>query len=262
MSTTIAKTAKTSKKLDYGIDAPGLVRLFFLAGSVTALLLAVVFFLTPEGGAWTSTAKAGFFIATIYLVGMGCLMLYWSTVTKVSQRERTLDLVPWRGDEHVLDVGCGRGLMLVGAALRLNTGRAVGIDVWNAADQSSNGPQGAIDNARVAGVADKIEVQTADMRTLPFGDRTFHVVVSHWVVHNLESQADRDKALAEMTRVLRPGGYLILCDIEHRDAYAARLRELGLDHCRIIFSPIVDAVLATVSFGSFRPSTIFAQSSA
>ena len=259
MSSKFSNASEASNKLDYGIDAPGLVRFFFLAGSAAALILVLVALFTLNSSIWGLFVKIALLIASLYLFGMGCLMLYWSKFTKVSQRERTLDLAPWRGDEHVLDVGCGRGLMLVGAALRLNTGRAVGIDIWNAADQSSNGPQGAIDNARIAGVADKIEVQTADMRTLPFGDQSFDVVLSHWVVHNLESQADRDKALAEMTRVLRPGGYLILCDIEHRDAYAARLRELGLNHCRIIFSPIIDAVLVTLSFGSFRPSTTFAQ---
>ena len=36
-----------------------------------------------------------------------------------------------------------------------------------------------------------------------------------------------DKALAEMARVLRPGSYLILCDIAHRDSYVLRLQQLG-----------------------------------
>ena len=36
------------------------------------------------------------------------------------------------GDEKVLDVGCGRGLLLIGAAKRLKSGKATGIDVWDA----------------------------------------------------------------------------------------------------------------------------------
>ena len=262
MSITISEATGAKRKLDYGIDAPGLVRSFFIAGSAAAMVFAVVLHFAPPEAVWGLIAKAVLFLAGVYLVGMGCLMLFWSKLTKLRQRERTLDLLPWRGDEKVLDVGCGRGLMLVGAALRLKTGRAIGIDIWNTADQSSNGPQGAIDNARTAGVAEKIEVQTADMRTLPFGDQTFDVVVSHWAVHNLESPADRDKALAEMTRVLRPDGYLVLCDIEHRDAYVACLRDLGISECRMIFSPVLDAVLGTLSFGSFRPSTILARMTA
>ena len=261
MSAAISHPARIEGTPDYGIDAPGLVRFFFSAGSAASLLSAALLLLVSRGTTWGSIAAAALLVAAVYLIGMGCLMLYWSKVEKLSKREKTLDLVPWRGDELVLDVGCGRGLMLVGAALRLTTGRAVGIDIWSMADQSANGPRGAIDNARLEGVADKVEVQTADVRTLPFGEGSFDVVVSHWVVHNLEIQADRDTALAEMARVLRPGGYLLICDIAYRDAYMARLRELGFSRQRMIFSPIRDAILATLSFGTFRPSTICAQKS-
>ena len=243
-------------KPDYGLDAPGLVRGFVLGGLAMASLLVLASVALFTGSIWSVVVTAVLLIATVYLIGMGCLMLYWSKVTKIRQRETSLDLVPWRGDEQVLDVGCGRGLMLIGAARRLTTGRAVGIDIWNASDQSANGPQGALENATVEGVADRIAVQTADMRTLPFADRSFDVVVSHWVVHNADREADRDKALSEMMRVLRPGGSLILCDIAHRDAYLARLKGLGLTHERMLFSPAVDLVLAAVSFGSFRPFTL------
>ena len=244
-------------KQDYGLDAPGLVRGFFLGGLASACLLVLAGAALPASSTWTVVATAVLLIATLYAIGMGCLMLVWSKVTKIRQREAALDLVAWRGDEQVLDVGCGRGLMLIGAAQRLTTGRAVGIDIWNASDQSANGPQGTLENATVEGVADRIAVQTADMRTLPFADRSFDVVVSHWVVHNADSEADRDTALREMMRVLRPGGSLILGDIAHRDAYLARLKGLGLSQERMLFSPALDLVLAAVSFGSFRPFTLF-----
>jgi cyclopropane fatty-acyl-phospholipid synthase-like methyltransferase len=48
--------------------------------------------------------------------------------------------VPWKGDEAVRDVGCGHGLMLVGAARRLTTGKATGIDIWQAEDLTGNRP--------------------------------------------------------------------------------------------------------------------------
>jgi len=40
----------------------------------------------------------------------------------------------------VLDVGCGRGLLLIGAARRLTTGKAVGVDIWQAEDRVGNLP--------------------------------------------------------------------------------------------------------------------------
>ena len=71
------------------------------------------------------------------------------------------------GCEQVLDVGCGRGLMLIGAAKRLNTGRAIGVDIWKMEDQSQNLPTAALANAKIEFVAERVEVRTADMRGVP-----------------------------------------------------------------------------------------------
>ena len=197
--------------------------------------------------------------AALYLLGMGCLMLFWRKMTKVMGRDTILDQIEWRGDEQVLDVGCGRGLMLVGAAKRLTTGRAVGVDIWQAVDQSHNTPEAALENGRKEGVADRVEVATGDARSLPFPDQSFDIVVSHWVIHNLPSEAERDRALEEMERVLRPGGHLILADIENRDKYSSKLAALGLLNVRLMFDPVKDMILRAVSFGSFGPATLYAQ---
>ena len=79
-------------------------------------------------------------MATAYLLGMGCFMLYFSKVEKLRERDKLLDLVEWSGQERVLDVGCGRGLMLIGAAKRLSSGKAIGIDLWQQQDQANNSP--------------------------------------------------------------------------------------------------------------------------
>src|SRR5262249_21448873 len=151
-------------------DAPGVIRNLLLAGAV-ALVVGV----TAGLGLWPgeslnlSLASMGAGCAIGFL-GMGGYMLWAGKVGKVRARERLLDLLPWRGDEAVLDVGCGRGLMLIGAARRVPRGRATGIDVWQAEDLSGNRPEGALENARCEGVAERVEVKTADMRQLPFPD--------------------------------------------------------------------------------------------
>lgn len=241
--------------LDYGIDAPRLVRAFAALG-VAAAGGTVAF--AAIGWGWAAGPSG---IVALYGLGMATLMLAWSRSIKVRERDRMLDTLNWRGDEHVLDVGCGRGLMLVGAALRLAAGRgmATGIDIWRAEDQSANGPQAPIENARRMGVADRVIVQTADMRALPFVDASFDVVLSHWVVHNLDDAGDRDLALAEMARVLRPGGTIVLADIAHREDYAARLAAAGFADQRRIAPMWRDVVLRAVSFGSFRPGWIIAR---
>ncbi len=193
---------------------------------------------------------------------MGSYMLYGSKIEKIRQREVYLDFIHWRGDEQVLDVGCGRGLMLVAAARRLTTGKATGIDIWEAKDQSSNTREAPLQNAKLEHVSDLVDVLTADMRKLPFADQSFDVVLSHWVVHNLEKESERTTALEEMARVLRPDGQIILADIEFREAYQARLADLGFANVKLVVNPIKDMILSAVSFGSFRPFVISAQKSA
>ena len=65
-------------------------------------------------------------------------MLLYSLKGKFRHRDRMLALAQLRGDENVLDIGTGRGLLLVGAAKRLTTGRAVGLDIWKTSDLSDN----------------------------------------------------------------------------------------------------------------------------
>src|SRR5262249_137092 len=117
-------------------------------------------------------AMPGLF-AGMGLVATGLWMAWDSKIGKVTRRERLLDRLTWKGDEHVLDVGCGRGLMLIGAARRLSTGKATGIDIWQAEDLSGNILDATLENARREGVADRVDVQSADMRQLPFPDQTF-----------------------------------------------------------------------------------------
>lgn len=162
-------------RVDYGLDAPGLARGFFIAGGAA---LAAGIGVALAGRDWPIVTGVMALVA-VYGLGMGSLMLVWSRVIKPRQRETMLDAIAWRGDESVLDVGCGRGLMLVAAAKRLTSGHAIGIDIWQATDQSSNSPAGALANAAIEGVATRIAVQTADMRTLPFADAAFDVIVSH-----------------------------------------------------------------------------------
>ena len=244
---------------DYGIDAPGLVRGFAL-GAGTLLPLAL--------GLWWGVAQGGLPVWLRWFAGVAAatggyalfmtgLMIWGSRVGKVRGREAILDLAGWTGREQVLDVGCGRGLMTVGAARRLDGGRATGIDVWLGRDQSGNTPAALLANAASEGVADRVDVRTADMRALPFADDSFDIVLSHWAIHNLSTAADRAAALGEVVRVLRPGGTLLLTDIACRAEYLATLPKLGLrDVALHVASPPLDLFYAAVSFGSFRPATV------
>src|SRR5262249_51902436 len=136
-------------------------------------------------------------ITGLWLAVTAAVMVLGSKVLKLKLREQLLDGLELHGDEQVLDVGCGRGLMLNGAARRLTSGRAFGVDMWQTQDQSGNDPRQTLAKAQAEGVTERVEIKTADMRELPFGDETFDAVVSSWAIHNIPDAVGRRKALEE-----------------------------------------------------------------
>jgi SAM-dependent methyltransferase len=220
-------------RADYGIDAPHVVRNMALIGA-TGLVLALVALLVlwpTQPALGISLFNMGLWPGLSFLVTAG-VMLWGSKVGKLRMRDRLLDGIPWRGDEQVLDLGCGRGLLLVGAARRLRTGRAVGVDLWQREDLSGNRPEAVLANAQAEGVADRVEVKDGDARALPFPDACFDVILSSSALHNIYDTAERHKALHEIVRVLKPGGHVAVFDIRHTDEYARVFRECGLGDVR------------------------------
>jgi arsenite methyltransferase len=244
---------------DYGIDAPGVRRGLLLAGCAGVAVAVGARFAGWLGGFSPWISGLGFLVAA-YGLFMGSYMTYGSRIGKMRTREKLLDLAaaqrPWNGDETVLDVGCGRGLMLVGAARRLKTGRAVGIDLWRTVDQADNSPEAAQANACREGVSDRIRIDTGDARQLPYPDGSFDAVLSHWVVHNLPDANHRQRALDEMLRVLRPGGVLVLADIANIGEYRTYLSSKGLTHLQFDNGGAEAAIMGALSGGSYRPQAL------
>lgn len=207
----------------YGLDAPPVVRNLALAALACWVLFFVNFIpvlpLHVFGLQWPALG-----------LSLGAAGMLWgSRFGKLRRRERLLDRLQWRGDEQVVDIGCGRGLMAVAAARRVPRGSVVGIDIWQAEDLSGNGADAVLANAAREGVAGRVEARTADMRELPFADAAVDVVVSATAIHNVYERAGRDRAIDEIARVLKPGGEVLVDDIRHLGAYAARLRGAGFD---------------------------------
>ena len=217
------------RKTDYGIDAPGVIRNLFVIGGV--LLLAALFGPSRVGptavlGATVSLGVRGLLVAVavVCLLG-GALMILSSEVGKIRHRDRMLAMIPWTGAENVLDVGTGRGLLAIGAAKRLTTGRVVGLDVWNASDLSANTADAFLANAEAEGVAERVEVRSADARRMPFPDASFDVVLSSLCLHNIPGARGRAEACREIGRVLTPGGVALVSDFRQTGLYAEAFRE-------------------------------------
>lgn len=230
------------RKPNYGIDSPVIV--------ATLCVLALASFLAGLK-AHTAWRWVGYGLGAYFFLGaMG--FLFYSKVGKLGLRERLLDKIPWRGDERVLDVGCGRGLLTVGAAHRVASGSVVGVDVWNPRAISGNRAESVLENATAEGVGNRVEAKEGDARKLPFEDSTFDVVVSNFVVHELQARSDREQMMREVARVLKPGGRVALVDFIFTDQCAEDLRKLGVDSERTrdgFFSFWISAIL---NFGAVK----------
>lgn len=208
------ESATRRPKGSYGIDAPRLLpvlALLFIANLVHGIM---------SGELWP-------FLGAATILGCASLGFHASRRGKFLVWSELLDGIKLRGDEQILDIGCGRGAVLMLAAKRLTTGSAIGADLWRQGDQSGNAAEATERNAVAEGVADRVQLHTADMTALPFENARFDVIVSSIAIHNVD-RPGRDKAIEEAVRVLRPGGRLMIADFAATRQYLARLKELGM----------------------------------
>jgi len=214
-------------KPNFGVDAPAVLRNFFLFG---ALCLLCGFTVPHElhVGKVVLKLTSMFFGTAVVLLVEGLLYLLYVKRGKLKHRDYILSLHLWRGDEQVLDVGCGRGLLLAGAAKRLTTGKATGIDLWSNVDMGDNSPEATLRNLEIEGVSDRCVVLSRPAQAMEFPDSSFDVIVSNLCLHNIYDAATRERALQEIARVLRPGGVALLSDYKLTREYAKKLAKMGL----------------------------------
>jgi arsenite methyltransferase len=203
----------------YGIDAP--YALGFLAVLTVAYFVFSTITAFNAGRVWP-------FLPVLFMFAIAAFMFHTTLRGKFLVWAVLLDKLALRGDERILDLGCGRGAVMLMAAQHLTTGRVVGVDIWQSADQSSNSADATQRNAVAEGVADRVELHTGNMIALPFEDNSFDVVVSSLAIHNISGRAGRDKAINEAMRVLRPGGRLMIADIRAAQQYQSQLIKIGM----------------------------------
>jgi SAM-dependent methyltransferase len=105
-------------------------------------------------------------------------------------------------DGDVLEVGCGAGWMWTEAAARLHSDLDLTLT-----DVSAGMVAEAIDRVASLGRYRRTTGRVADARDLPFRDGVFDVVVAIYVLHHVPDAA---RAVAEMARVVRPGGTVVV----------------------------------------------------
>ena len=159
-----------------------------------------------------------------FLLLEGTLFLLYVKFGKFRHRDLILSLHPWQGDEQVLDVGCGRGLLLAGAAKHLTTGHATGLDIWSNEDMGGNSEAATLHNLQLEGITSRCTLISAGAQDMPFADASFDVVVSNLCLHNIYDRTTRLQAVHQIARVLKPGGTALISDYKLTREYAAEFR--------------------------------------
>ncbi|MCF8128698.1 MAG: methyltransferase domain-containing protein [Deltaproteobacteria bacterium] len=105
--------------------------------------------------------------------------------------------------EKILDIGCGGGVETILAAMMTGeTGRAVGVDMVPEMLEKAQA------NLELTGLKN-VSFEKASGENLPFPENSFHVVISNGVINLIP---DKEGALTEILRVLKPGGRLMVAD--------------------------------------------------
>jgi SAM-dependent methyltransferase len=103
-----------------------------------------------------------------------------------------MDLIPFRGDEKLLDAGCGPGRYYTYLQQHQPNVRYYGLDYSEGMLAEHPAPE---------------RVVRGDMNAIPYPDNTFDIVMANHVMYLV---GNIDAALDELTRVLKPGGILVM----------------------------------------------------
>jgi SAM-dependent methyltransferase len=231
-------------KTGYGIDEPDSIIELAIAGVLAAaigfVMSAYTVGLNPQLARISLLAgpAVGFLILAV------ASALYWSSHQgKVSEMSKLVSDIPWGGNEVVLDVGCGRGLGMVLAGRHLDSGYALGIDVWKGSHLSGNNPSSIWANAASEGVTKRVAPLKGDPGTIPLADASVDVVLSALSLHKLVRKKDRVVAFVEIARVLKDGGRIGILDSGNGPEYSKVLRQVGMS----------DISVRRLRFSSFPP---------
>lgn len=195
----------------------------------------------------TKPAKADFGLDSLFgLVASAItapLYLYATLKGKFEVWDDVLNALPDSTftDHPAIDVGCGRGMVLLKLAQRKkriaeaagigpeSIPLAYGIDIFSTADQTGNAPEATYKNALALDVVPYTVLHTASFtEPFPFKDNTFSLLTSNLAIHNAKREG-RLNAVREMARVCTPGGTLLIIDLYgyFKDHKSVLVDELG-----------------------------------
>ena len=115
----------------------------------------------------------------------------------------------FQGDHDlILDAGCGAGRTTLSLGRVLKQGQIVAVDRFDADYIDAGGRDLLENNLRLAGLTNRVRIETGDLKRLPFEDQTFDAAVSAHALDHLGP--DKGQGMREVLRVLKPGGRLLV----------------------------------------------------
>jgi len=120
-------------------------------------------------------------------------------------KRKLIELLALQGDERVLDLACGTGDITFAEGRELPAGEAVGLDI-------TQGMLVIAEHKRRELNVHNVRFQRADIMRLPYADESFDCVTGGYALRNVP---DIGGALAEIQRVLKPGGRFFSLDFGH-----------------------------------------------
>lgn len=120
-------------------------------------------------------------------------------------KRKLIEMLGLRGDERALDLACGTGDLTFALGQRLPGGKAFGLDI-------TQGMLAIAEEKRRAQNAANVSFHRADIMSMPFADASFDCVTCGYALRNVP---DVELALAEINRVLKPGGRFLSLDFAH-----------------------------------------------
>lgn len=216
---------------DYGLDTPAIVKDWWhRAGWFGAIALAAWFVNHDQYPAVSARLFAVLAALGGMSAGVAWLKIQSSRQGKLRLRDELLDQLELKGDEKVLDVGCGTGLMTIGAAKRMaKAGRVTGVNTGLGEDSLD----AAKANGKTEQTSDRIVWESCPQHRLHHRNETFDVAMSVNALHRLADDNERRQALREMLRVLKPEGRLLIFDTADTGFYAEVLRSEGAKDVRL-----------------------------
>jgi ubiquinone/menaquinone biosynthesis C-methylase UbiE len=150
-----------------------------------------------------------------------------------------LDRLDWDGQGKALDIGTGSGRVIIYLAKKYPLAYCVGIDYWG--NPWTYSRDICDRNAKIEGVADRVNFQRASAVSLPFQDGEYDLVMSNFVFHSVRV-VNKMPLIKEALRVLKPGGSFAFQDLFNKQFYGdmdnfyRELQSWGLKEFRLVDS--------------------------